>query len=961
MRIFLLLLLLILGAPLQAKQLIDSKVLFDNAVYSQVMLSSEGNYISYVEKAEDKRVISLFNIKSKDVHTLLTLDSGEVISDFAWLNEQQVFLTLKQDGRLNSYIVDIDLVNPMTIDNFTKIKGVDVINTLPSDPLHVMITLGPNKKRKKKKLVKLSIEQLKQGNYESGAVLDTVANNLERYVYDDNLHRIIKIEFDEDNEKVAIKWRKLGSRKWQLVFELEDQDDYFYPETFIDDSRLAILSNKHTDKIALYEFDLATQTLGKKLFEHGDYDLVSAEFNLQGQLEWVSYFQKGKLTRHYLNEDKMGLQKRLQKTLNDQMVFIVDTHKPKNISLIYTEASNIPGDYYLYDHANDRLEHIFNAFPELKDLSFAKTKNIMVKTVDGTVLEAFLTKPISEDKNTLLVMPHGGPIDVQETDGFNQEIQYLVNRGFSVLRVNFRGSSGFGKAFLHQGVGQFGKRIEEDISAVVAHVLTDEKYDNVCSIGSSYGGYSAMMLAIKRPDIYKCVIAAYGIYDLPLLFNSSNYKATDEYREMVAKVVGEQSEEHRKYSPLYLLDQLEAPVLLIAGDKDKISGVEQSNRLKYLLKRHGIPVESVFYRHVGHGHHNWYGERHQSALVVDFLLRKLGLPLPHQTELSDHDKKILKEEYIQLGDVLDNNSSVNREDGRSLPYYRVAAELGDARSLFNFGAYYHRGEEVEKNISKAIEYYKRSADLDAEFAHRRLGNLYYRGKLVATDIDKAFEHYQKAYELKGDNVNRLNFAKMHCLGAGIEKDVSKCVELLKINSIEGLSYDDKSELKNYRRELFAQVFAEGIYDQDELKLLNSLLTEMYSLNFFEYKFDVDETGFFKFEESERYGRKGEYVQVTEESVYTRPNDEELTFGVYFTTNKPGIDNRKDRTAVIIYWTSIDENGNHQRVHSSILWGSPRDDWNSLYTSLAEDDATKYQLKVYNLNRELVHKQEFTIQ
>lgn len=142
-------------------------------------------------------------------------------------------------------------------------------------------------------------------------------------------------------------------------------------------------------------------------------------------------------------------------------------------------------------------------------------------------------------------------------------MQYYVSRGFSVLRVNFRGSAGFGKSFQQSGVGQFGQQIEQDISAAVKLVREKYAFDNMCAMGASYGGYSSMMLAIKHPDDYDCVIAAYGVYDLPYMYNASNIEIQNNFRSAVSKVVGEYNDKLYDVSPVYLIDQIKVPVHLL--------------------------------------------------------------------------------------------------------------------------------------------------------------------------------------------------------------------------------------------------------------------------------------------------------------------------------------------------------------------------------------------------------------
>ena len=562
----------------------------------------------------------------------------------------------------------------------------------------------------KHQLHKIAIEDLKQNNHDNTELIDKTNKSILLYLYDDNFQRIITTELSKDGEKILLKWRGLRNKKWQRLFAYESKDYKITPVGFISQNTLAVLSNKETDKMALQEFDIKTQQLGKILFQHPLYDLIDADFNIDGILTSVHFIQHGVHTKQYFDQDIKKFSARLKKTFKGKSTFIIGKDKSQNIILLYTSASDSPGKLYIYNKSKDIIKRLYNASPDLKKYTFSKTMPIKVKSADGTQLEAFLTRPSGLDHKTLLVMPHGGPIGIQETDDFDPAIQYLVNRGFSILRVNFRGSSGYGKAFLEQGVGQFGQLIEQDISAAVSNITSNLQFDNICSIGSSYGGYSSVMLAMKHPKIYDCVVAAFGIYDLPLLFNSSNFRSGKEHHDFIAKVVGELDDSHKTLSPVYSAHKLKAPLLLIAGKEDDISGIEQSNRFKYVLNKLDHDVETLFYGGTGHGHTSWWGERHQVAAIVDFLNRKLSLNSDKKSEFIE-DKVAISKDFEILADALNFEGKVENNQERAFDYYKKAAELGNARAIFNIGSHYHRGQFVEKNIDTAIEYYVKSAEL----------------------------------------------------------------------------------------------------------------------------------------------------------------------------------------------------------------------------------------------------------
>lgn len=187
-------------------------------------------------------------------------------------------------------------------------------------------------------------------------------------------------------------------------------------------------------------------------------------------------------------------------------------------------------------------------------------------------------------------MPHGGPIGVTDYDLFQREVQFFASRGYAVLRVNFRGSSGYGKEFMESGRGQWGKKIEDDINEIVTAVKS--KYPirpgNSCIIGASYGGYSAFISVIRFPRQYKCAVSCFGVMDIPLLLSSNNAMKHKSVRNEILYVVGDPKKEnvdHVAVSPVYLADKIDVPVMLMAGWRDRIADMEHSHRMHYMLKR----------------------------------------------------------------------------------------------------------------------------------------------------------------------------------------------------------------------------------------------------------------------------------------------------------------------------------------------------------------------------------------
>ncbi|TPH16198.1 prolyl oligopeptidase family serine peptidase [Litorilituus lipolyticus] len=938
-------------------KLIPSEILFSQPEFSMAQLAPSGKYLSITEKGDKGVKIVIVDSKTFETYVAASFHKQQKLTNYVWLNDSQIYIQISQNNKRFEYIYDFTFKQTSKENKFNLIKNGYIVNWLPDEPEKVLFTKKNNKNRHV--LYKVALNDLKNNNLKNAAILDISERNIGDYFFDVRFKRIVTTEVEPETNDIILKWRPLKSKKWQTLLTFKDKDYQFTPVGFISEDLLAVLSNKDTDKVVLHEFNIKTQKLGKILFQHQKYDLANAELDDNGTLQSVHYYKHGLYTKQYFDPQNKNFSARLSKTFQGKTAFIIDSSLDGSVNLIYTVSSDHPGRFLLYDNTKDKLQSIEYSYPKLEDYAFAKTEHINIKGADGTSLEAFLTKPNtgSLDHKTLLVMPHGGPIGVQEIDYFSAKIQYLVNQGFSILRVNFRGSAGFGKAFLEQGVGQFGKLIEQDITSAVDHVTTQYKFNHMCSMGSSYGGYSSVMLAMKYPSKYQCVVAAYGIYDLPLLFNESNYRASDEFRKNIASVVGELNESHISSSPVYMTDKLQSPILLIAGTDDNIATIEHTNRFNYVLQKHNKNIERIDYQRTGHGHSTLWGARHEALSVVDFLYKTLALPRPMPDNLSEKESSAVAEDYALLADSYNFEYRVEKNIKKAHEYYTSAAKYKHSRSLFNLGAYYHQGNIVEKSFAKALKYYKESATQDYAGAHQRLGRLYMEGEEVTQDFDQAFMHLTKAVELDKSDENQMRLGRFYCIANKKYQDLTKCIDSFKFTD---KSRKEWKNINKFKKVEYAKIFTDGSYTQKELQRLQEMIITDYELTNLNVTIEVEESGIFHFQESNKFGESGMNELVNDGNSASYQKGIDASYGLYFSTDLPGMASYKDNTALIVKWSKIDKTGSSETLSNRILWGNTKGSWFSTRNITNKDEAGNYQLEIFDLNKRELYQRKFTI-
>jgi dipeptidyl aminopeptidase/acylaminoacyl peptidase len=242
------------------------------------------------------------------------------------------------------------------------------------------------------------------------------------------------------------------------------------------------------------------------------------------------------------------------------------------------------------DAEEQTLVAIAEAMPWLSRSELVVVESFEVETKDGLKVESFLALPKTREGELppLLVMPHGGPIGVRDTRGFDPTVQYFASNGFAVLQVNYRGSAGRGSSFLEAGKQAWGREIEDDIETAVDHLVAQGRADKnrMCIFGSSYGGYSALISTTRRPQRYKCAVAFAAPTDLLLLFDGE-LAQDDETRDLLTEIVGDPDrDELIRTSPAYRAAEMDTPILLIYGQDDRRVDVEHGHRMRVMLELH---------------------------------------------------------------------------------------------------------------------------------------------------------------------------------------------------------------------------------------------------------------------------------------------------------------------------------------------------------------------------------------
>ena len=403
-------------------------------------------------------------------------------------------------------------------------------------------------------------------------------------------------------------WNRKSERSNKMENIWTGQSDTYFNVYGVDpvNQKIWVVTDFERDRRAAVVFDLETASITEVLYEHPKRDVKSIVMDANGEMPLaVTYIEKGRLDYFFLNEEATQVLDNVKQQEPGYNYVVYDTSPDFSSMLLVKFGQSEPGVILHCKKQGSECSPLVNLYPWLDEIEFSSMKVQQTLTKSGLNIESFISFPAQSDLSEvsslpLVIMPHGGPIGVYDAPFFSGDVEWLTYSGYAVLRVNYRGSGGYGRSFEEQGMQQWGRAIEEDINTAVQDVLS--KYpvldaERMCLFGASYGGYSALMGVIQHPDKYKCAVSFAGVTDLPLLFNKRSVQNNEELTKTLIEIVGDpvlQQEELKAFSPVYNADKVERPVLLIHGTKDSVVDVEHSWRLSKMLslynKDHALKI-----------------------------------------------------------------------------------------------------------------------------------------------------------------------------------------------------------------------------------------------------------------------------------------------------------------------------------------------------------------------------------
>lgn len=630
---------------------------------SNASLSPSGRYLVWVVRTGEDNAVQIRDLETGQISSMAAGSSrenfgGVYVNWISWKTDDRLLIGVtrlelrrrggRDDGQIRSVLYGrsvMSVARDGTGMRALKAPRADdadpgeVLDTLRDDPDHILMTYRNFANGLDVARVNIMTGEAQKILGGHRRVLDYLTDRdgsvVGRIAYRGSTGHIVLMEaLNPDGE-----WTEVYRLRRDEVRNLPDYD-FLGPTAEPGKVYVAIqpVAAEGENTAGVHVFDFATRTMGPTIWRNPNYDVsgivVDADSSeLVAGCYWADIYRCDFSDRR--NDAVMiGIRRFFGEGWS---ISVISQARDNSRWLVRASAPNNPGEFYIFNVADRRMDFVGSIYPALPEASLGIMRRIDYASGDGQSLFGYLTRPpgaATDSKPPLVVMPHGGP-EVRDYLTYHLWAQFLATRGYQVFQPNFRGSSGMGKAFAEAGYRQWGSLMQDDVTVGVEHLIAEglADRDQVCIAGASYGGYAALQGGATQPDLYRCVISIAGPSDLlaMLRWERSEAGADSDRYEYWVKSIGDPREDREQIeaiSPIRQAASWRVPVLLIHGDEDDVVPVSQSRDMNRALSRAGKDVRLVVME--GADHNGWSTADETTVLIEmeTFLARHLPATLP---------------------------------------------------------------------------------------------------------------------------------------------------------------------------------------------------------------------------------------------------------------------------------------------------------------------------------------------
>jgi len=627
----LLALMLVIALPAQAQatpKLYPIRDFFSNPEKGYFRLSEDGHVLGFMQPvsiAGGARRMNVFVQSLKGSSPVgeprqLTTETARDISIYYWKGSNRILYTKDFGGDENFHVVAVDVKSGKITDLTPGDKvRAELQDDLPDDPHHILVSHN----RRNPEVFDVYRIDLRNGREQlvaknPGDIVGWAtdhAGKVRGAVRTDGLNTMLLYR---SNERDAFK----------PIITTDYKTEVDIAAFTADNKKIYAISNRGRDKKALVIIDPAKPDVEELVFAHPEVDVAGVSWSrLHKKITELSYLTD-KNQRKYFDAATEQRYRPIESKVPGMEVILQSGTYAEDKFIVAASNDRTPGTRYIFDAKSNSLSKLADINPKIAEQDMAPMQAVSYTSRDGLTLHGYLTLPQGRgDKNLpCIINPHGGPW-ARDAWGYNPEIQFLANRGYCVLQMNFRGSTGYGRQFWEASFGQWGLKMQDDITDGVQWLIKRGTADpkRIAIYGASYGGYATLAGVAFTPDLYAAAVNYVGVSNLFTFMNTIPPYWRPQLPKFYDMVGHPEKDKERltRTSPALNADKIKTPLLVVQGARDPRVNKAESDQMVEALRKQGVDVPYMVKDNEGHGFHNEENQFEFYQTMEDFLAKHL--------------------------------------------------------------------------------------------------------------------------------------------------------------------------------------------------------------------------------------------------------------------------------------------------------------------------------------------------
>ncbi len=589
-----------------------------NSEQSRFRLSPDGSHIAYMAPYKSRMNIHVRAVESDSVTRITSVEDRDIGGYFWASNNQLVYI--KDDGgneNFHLYAVAKNGENELDLTPFEGVRA-QIIDDLEGKPEEMIIGLNNR------------IPQIFDPyriNITTGEMDLLYENPGDITGWGTDHDGKLRLAYKTNGVDTSIWYRESEDMDFQEVISLNFKET-LSPQFFDFDNGNVVyaLSDLGRDKSAVVKYDLKENKELEELYVNDEVDVDYLSYSDHRKVLTAIGYTKAKHERKFLDSKTETMFKKLNEELgSENEYYISSSNKEETKMIIYKSDDTSRGTYYFYDNDTGDIEKIADLSPWLNPDHMASMKPISYTSRDGLTIYGYLTLPVGREAKNLpvVVNPHGGPW-ARDNWGYNPEVQLLANRGYAVLQMNFRGSTGYGKEFWQKSFKQWGQTMQDDVTDGVQWLIDEGIADpeRIAIYGGSYGGYATLAGITNTPELYAAAVDYVGVSNL-FTFMETIPPYWEPYKKMLYEMVGDPNTKDsimmKANSPVFQVDKIKASLFVAQGANDPRVVQAESDQMVAALEKNGVNVQYMLKTNEGHGFRNEENRFDFYNAMVEFL------------------------------------------------------------------------------------------------------------------------------------------------------------------------------------------------------------------------------------------------------------------------------------------------------------------------------------------------------